>query len=124
MASASTDAAVAFPLALSPEGEAAMVSSYVSAAEQLIEELLFTDPGERLNRPTLGCGVIELVFGALTDELRASTQFQVASRLQQWLGDVIRVISVTVGGTGSELDVTVSYQLVGSAEARQVTFTR
>ena len=119
-----TELATAFPLALGPRGNTAMTALPREAAEQLIEELLFTDPGERLNRPTLGAGVIELIFDALTDELRRAAEFQVTSALQHWLADVIRVTSVTTVGSGSELEVTVSYRLAGAAEAYTVGFRR
>jgi phage baseplate assembly protein W len=120
----SNDVAVAFPLALGPSDGTQMTTSRAAAAEQLIEQLLFTDRGERLNRPDLGCGLIELVFDALSDELRTATQFQVASALQHWLGDVVRVTSVVTGGSDAELDVTVSYQPVGASETRTATFRR
>lgn len=116
--------AVSFPLTIGPDGYAATTASRQLAAEQLIEQVLFTDPGERLNEPTLGCRLLELVFDALTDELKAATQFQVSSRLQAWLSDVIKVISVDVDGNDSQLDVTVVYQLLPSGTPRTAVFRR
>jgi phage baseplate assembly protein W len=115
---------VAFPLALGPDGATRMVSVQRTAVEQLIEQLLFTNPGERLNRPDLGCGLMELVFGALENELVTATQFQVKAELQKWLGDLLTVVSVTVGVSGSELDVAVVYQLPDVAGVTTVTFQR
>lgn len=114
--------AVAYPLDVAAGGRTRMTGDPVVAAEQLIEQLLFTAPGERVNRPTLGCGLIELLFDATTDELRAATEFQVKAALQQWLGTVIRVISVVVGGRASELDVTITYQLVDSPQPHTAVF--
>ena len=119
-----TQLAPAFPLALGARGNTEMVAVPQVVAEQLIEELLFTDPGERLNRPTLGGGVIRLVFDALSDELRRAAEFQIATSLQQWLADVIRVVSVVTEVSGSELEVTVSYQLAGTAATYEVKFRR
>ena len=39
----------------------------------LIEQLLFTAPGERVNRPTFGSGLLQLVFAPNSPELAAAT---------------------------------------------------
>lgn len=116
--------AVAFPLHLDASGVAARVSSLTVETEQLIEELLFTALGERLNRPDLGCGLLELVFQPASDELAAATQFQVTAELQKWLGDLIRVISVTTEARGAELITTVTYALVANGVAQTAVFVR
>lgn len=116
--------AVRFPLRVGDDGTTETVASRKVAVEALLEELLFTDPGERLNRPDLGCGVIELIFDALSDELRTAAQFQILSSLQKWLGDVARVTSVTANAVGTELEINVSYQLAGEASLREATFGR
>jgi phage baseplate assembly protein W len=116
--------AVAFPLIVGPDGYAVTTASRQTAAEQLIEELLFTDAGERLNQPALGCGLIDLVFDSLTDELKAATQFQVSSRLQAWLADVIQVVSVVVEAAAPELEITVVYQLLPAGGVQTAVFRR
>jgi phage baseplate assembly protein W len=105
----------AYPLRVDQRGKTAEVPTARALAEQRIVQLLFTNPGERLNRPTLGAGLIQLLFGAASDEMRAAVQFQVMSSLQQWLGTVINVISVEASGADGELDVTVTYQLRGDS---------
>ena len=75
----------------------------------LIEQLLFTSPGERVNRPTFGCGLNQLVFAPNSPELAAATQFLVQGALQQWLGDLIVVNSVQVESVDATLSATVSY---------------
>jgi phage baseplate assembly protein W len=115
---------VDFPLHLDHAGSAARVATPVDEAERLIEELLFTALGERVNRPDLGCGLLELVFDPLTDELRAATQFQVTSQLQKWLSDVIRVMSVTIVPGDARLTVTVVYALPVESAPRTVEFVR
>jgi phage baseplate assembly protein W len=116
-------ASVAFPLAVDRHGATELTPQLAAAAEQLIEQLLFTNPGERLNRPTLGAGAIELVFDSLTDELRTATQHQIMSGLQQWVGDVIRVTAVTAASVESTLQVDVTYVLAG-VQTRTARFTR
>jgi phage baseplate assembly protein W len=115
---------VAFPLALDAEGHTAAARTARAAAEQLIEEVLFTNPGERLNRPTFGSGLLKLVFGAATEELRTATQFQVSAQLQHWLPPTIVIAGVQVGGTGPEIDITVSYRLAGIDGVQTASFTR
>lgn len=85
----------------------------------LIEEVLFTSPGERVNRPDFGCGVMQLVFAPNSAELAATTQFVVQGALQQWLGDLIAVESVTVESVDSTLRIQVQYQ-VRRTQTRQV----
>ncbi|MEL6763593.1 MAG: GPW/gp25 family protein, partial [Cyanobacteria bacterium J06607_6] len=57
----------------------------------MIEQLLFTNPGERVNRPTFGSGLQQLIFAPNSPELAATLQYTLQAALQQWLGDVIEV---------------------------------
>jgi uncharacterized protein len=75
----------------------------------LIEQVLFTSPGERVNRPTFGSGVMRLVFEPNSDALATATQQLVQGALQQWLGDLIQIEAVEVNNTDSTLEVTVQY---------------
>lgn len=87
----------------------------------LIEQVLFTTPGERVNRPTFGSGLMQLVFAPNSDTLAAATQFAVQAALQQWLGDRIDVKAVEVVPEDSRLTVTVRYasRLTGVETAAQ-----
>src|SRR5690348_15588357 len=62
----------------------------------LILQVLFTNPGERVNLPEFGVGIQRLVFAPNSDALRSSTQFLVSANLQRWLGDRIDVEQVNV----------------------------
>ena len=75
----------------------------------LIEQVLLTAPGERVMRPTFGSGVLQLVFGAASPEIAATTQFLIQGALQQWLSDVITVDAVDVQVQDSALLITVQY---------------
>lgn len=75
----------------------------------LIESVLFTRPGERVNRPTFGSGVDRLVFAPAGDETTHTTRALVQAALQQWLGDQIRVDEIGVVADDSRLTVTVVY---------------
>ena len=85
----------------------------------LIEQVLFTSPGERVNRPTFGSGLLKLVFEPNSASLAGVTQLNVQSAIQQWLGDLIQLEGVTVESKDSTLTVTVQY-LVRRTQQRQV----
>jgi hypothetical protein len=90
----------------------------------LIEQVLFTNPGERVNRPTFGCGVMQLVFAPNSDELASATQFLIQGALQQWLGDLIQVNAVQVTNLDSTLEVTVQYTVRRTQASRTASFVR
>ncbi len=90
----------------------------------MIEQVLFTSPGERVNRPTFGSGLLQMVFQPNSSELAAATQFMVQGALQQWLRDVIQVESVEVRSVEASLVVTVTYVIIRSQQRRTTEFVR
>jgi hypothetical protein len=90
----------------------------------LVEQVLFTSPGERVNRPTFGSGLVQLVFAPASDELTTVTQFLVQGALQQWVGELIQVEDVDVAVRDGELSVTVAYRIRATGSPRTATFTR
>jgi len=90
----------------------------------LIEQVLFTAPGERVNRPDFGSGLQRLVFAPNSDELAAATQFLVQGSLQQWLGDLIEVNEVDVQNEDSTLLITVQYIIRRTQQQQTAQFTR
>jgi hypothetical protein len=90
----------------------------------MIEQILFTIPGERVNRPTFGSGLSQLVFGPNSPELASAVQVLVQGALQQWLGDVIQVNSLQVTSDEARLTVTVSYIILRSQRQATAQLTR
>jgi phage baseplate assembly protein W len=90
----------------------------------LIEQVLFTSPGERVNRPTFGSGLLRQVFAPNGDVVATAVQFTVQGSLQQWLGDRIQVESVDVVSQDSTLTVTVVYRLRRDGQRRTAELTR
>jgi len=90
----------------------------------LIEQVLFTAPGERVNRPDFGSGLLQLVFAPNSDELAAATQFLVQGALQQWLGALIQVDAVQVDNQDSTLHVTVQYTVRRTQQQQVSEFVR
>lgn len=90
----------------------------------LIEQVLFTSPGERVNRPTFGSGVMQLLFAPNNDALATATQLTVQGALQQWLGDRIMVEAVSVENEDATLRVQVRYVIRQTQERRVAEFVR
>ena len=90
----------------------------------LIEQVLFTAPGERVNRPTFGSGVMQLVFAPNSDALASATQQLVQGALQQWLGDLIQVQSVEVQNEDATLRIQIQYIVRRTKQAQVAQFTR
>jgi phage baseplate assembly protein W len=90
----------------------------------LIEQVLFTSPGERVNRPTFGCGLMQLIFSPSSDELATATQYLVHGSIQQWLGDLIQVNEVTVSSEESTINVTVKYTVRKTKDSKVDEFSR
>lgn len=90
----------------------------------LIEEVLFTAPGERVNRPSFGSGLMQMVFAPNSSELATATQFLVQGALQQWLGDRIQIEMVKIEAIDSTLRVTVQYLINKNQEQRVAEYSR
>ena len=90
----------------------------------MIEGFLFTSPGERVNRPDFGSGLLGMVFEPNSPELAAALQHTVQAGLLRWLGDVIDVRAVEVTSRDATLRVVVKYVVRRNGEERTQTFER
>jgi phage baseplate assembly protein W len=88
----------------------------------MIEQILFTSPGERVNRPTFGSGTAQLVFAPNSDVLAGAQQQAIQAGLQQWLSDLIRVQSVTVSANDATLQITVVYTVIQTQQRQTQQF--
>ena len=109
---------VNFPFQFDSQGRTADTDD-LDYIRDLIHQVLFTNPGERVNRPTFGSGLLQLAFAPNSDALAATTQALVQGALQQWLGDLILVEAIDVENEEAILRVTVQY-VVRRTQARQV----
>src|ERR1700747_1594226 len=91
---------IAYPLNFDERGRTGDADDNAHIRE-MIEQVLFTSPGERVNRPNFGSGLMQLVFAPNSPELAAATQFSVQGALQEWLGDLILVEAVNAEREGS-----------------------
>jgi phage baseplate assembly protein W len=90
----------------------------------MIEELLFTSPGERLNRPDFGSGLLQMVFAPNSPELASALQFTTQAALQRHLGDLIDLHDLEVRAEDAKLFVTVKYVVRRTQQANTETFVR
>lgn len=89
---------------------------------QLVEQVLFTSPGERVNLPDFGSGLLQLPFAPNSLEMAAATQFSVQAALQKWLSSYIKVQSVVASVQEAVLTVTVTYSLLNTDVTQVQTF--
>lgn len=88
----------------------------------LIEQVLFTAPGERVMRPDFGSGLLGLVFEPNSSTLAATTQVLVQGALQQHLSHLIALHAVEVEPLDATLQVRVQYVVLRDRSAQQATF--
>lgn len=114
---------IKFPYQFNGEGRTAATDDNTHIRD-MIEQVLFTTPGERVNRPAFGSGLLQLVFQPNSDELASATQFLAQGALQQWLGDLIEVNTVDVMNEDATLQVTVVYTVRRTQQRVTAQFTR
>jgi phage baseplate assembly protein W len=115
---------VSLPYRVDGRGRTAEAENSDAHIRDLIEAVLFTVPGERVNRPDFGCGLLAFVFAPNSVELAATLQALVQGALQQWLGGLIRIEEVDVDSVDSTLTVEVRYSVLATQMSRTASFTR
>ena len=110
---------IRYPFAIDPGlGRLAEETNYDEHIKQLILQVLFTAPGERINRPDFGCGVKRLVF-APNDPVTASlAQVTIFQALNRWLGAAINVQDVKATAVNERLEIKIAYWLKTRHERR------
>jgi phage baseplate assembly protein W len=114
---------VAFPFRFDSRGQTASTDDK-DHIRDMIHQLIFTNPGERVNRPDFGSGLLQLVFAPNSPELAATVQFTLQAAIQRWLGDVIEIRNLEVQASDSTLTVDLKYVIRRTNEQQTVTLTR
>jgi phage baseplate assembly protein W len=112
---------IAFPYQIDGGGRTALATDD-DHIRDMIQQLLFTSAGERVNRPTFGTALQQLVFAPNSPEVAAATQFLVQGALQQYLGDLIVIEQVSVDSEDATLSVTVTYMVRRTQQRDSTTF--
>lgn len=106
-----------FPFHIDGRGRTAEADD-AEYVRDLIAQVLFTSPGERLNRPDFGSGLLALTFAPNSDELAAAVRFAVEANLQRLLPEVVEPREVAVEADGATLRVAVRYLIRARGEER------
>jgi uncharacterized protein len=109
-----------FPIRVDARGRTAETAED-DHIRDLIQQVLFTNPGERVNRPDFGCGLKQVIFRPNSDALATATRFLVHGALQRWLDHLIEIERVDVASDEATLIVTVVFRKHGGL-AREVRF--
>jgi Bacteriophage baseplate protein W len=112
-----------FPYHFDGRGRTAS-TTYGEHVRDMIEQLLLTNTGERVNRPDFGGGLLNLVFAPNSPELATAVEFTLQGNLQRWLGDVITVSRVEVTSEDAVLRVELDYVVRATGETRSDAFER
>jgi phage baseplate assembly protein W len=112
-----------YPLHFDGRGRTALTTDDEHVRD-LIEQLLLTTPGERVNRPTFGSGALGLVFAPAGDALAAATRLSIEAALTEWLGDLIEVVEVEVTSEDSTLRLDIRYVIRRTGEEALATVVR
>lgn len=88
-----------------------------------IEQVLFTNPGERVNLPEFGCGIRRFIFAGNSDVLAATMQFTVMQSLERWMGNVIKVDQVNVKNIEETLYIEIIFTKKETRERMRTGFS-
>jgi Bacteriophage baseplate protein W len=90
----------------------------------MLEQLIFTSPGERVNRHDFGSGILQLIFAPNSPELAATLQYTMQAAIQRWLGDVVGVTNLDVQSVDSTLTIDIQYLVRRTNQTQTAHFTR
>lgn len=110
-----------FPFHIDRWGHTAS-TDYANHIRDLIEQLLFTNPGERVNRPDFGSGLLTLIFSPNSPELATAIQAIAAAAIERWLSDLIDLQTLDVKSEDASLHVVVQYVVRSTGDAQTATF--
>jgi phage baseplate assembly protein W len=113
----------AFPFQFDMRGRTATTDD-ATHIRDMVEQLLFTAPGERVNRPDFGSGLLQMVFAPNSSELAAALQFTTQASVQRYLGDLIDLQQLEVTVQDATLSVTVKYVIRATQQQQTNTFVR
>ncbi|MGF6754543.1 GPW/gp25 family protein [Paraburkholderia sp. GAS334] len=105
-----------FPVELVDDGTGGprfALARYEESVRQSVVIILSTARGERVMRPTFGCGLHELVFAVNNSATRGMAAFHVREALREWEPriDVLRVDASSGGEHGEQLLIDLDYRV-------------
>ena len=112
-----------FPYHIDGRGRSAETSDD-DHIRDMIEQFIFTNAGERVNRPDFGSGLQQLIFAPNSPELASTLQFTMQAGLTRWLGDLIDLQMLDVQSDDSKLYITIQYIVRRTNEAHVAQLER
>jgi uncharacterized protein len=112
---------IAFPFRIDQRGRTA-AASYDEHVRDLVEQLIFSGPGERVMRPDFGCGLLDLVFASSSPEIAATLEVSVQAALDRWLGELIDVRALDVESEHGTVRVHLAYVVRATGHERADVF--
>jgi len=110
---------IAYPIAIDvPLGRLAEETDYAAHVDQLIRQLLFTSPGERINLPEFGCGIKRMVFAPNSEATASLVQVIIFESMKRWLDPVLSVTDVKATAMEERLEIRIAYILKARQERR------
>jgi phage baseplate assembly protein W len=116
----------AFPFRIDAASGQAARASYQDHVDQMIRQVLLTDPGDRVCLPTFGAGLRRLLFAPITAQFQATATMVITQALNTWLGNQITVKNVSVvtpastaGVADGTVTVSISYVLIETQSVQQ-----
>ena len=105
-----------YPWRIGADGRTALESGD-DHLKSMIEQVLLTSPGERVNRPDFGGGLYRLVFAPNSPELAATLQLTLQAGIQRYLADVVAVGGLVVQSVDDQLLIQVPFQSADTGSA-------
>jgi len=115
---------LAFPFSIGSDGRSSGATTLDDQVLQELQQLVLTDPGERLFLPAFGGGVNRLLFEAINTNTAAVAQSTLTNAIQTWLATRVNLQSVNVSTSGSAISITITYQVAGATSTVQAVFQR
>jgi len=115
---------LAFPFSIGADGRSAGAITLDDQVLQELQQLVLTDPGERLFLPTFGGGVNRLLFEAINTNTAAVAQSTLTNAIQTWLSGRVNLQNVNVSTSGSAISIIITYQVAGTTSTVQAVFQR
>lgn len=110
---------IKYPLAIDKgTGEVSNENNYSAHIEQLIRQVLLTNPGERVNRADFGCGIRQMIFAPNSEITASLTQITILQALDKWLGSVIETNHIKVKAEDEILEISIVYTIKSRQERK------
>jgi phage baseplate assembly protein W len=91
---------------------------YGAHVDQMIRQVLLTNPGERINLPEFGCGLRRMVFAPNNPASASMLKVTILQALERWLGTLVKVEDAEIDAVEETLTVRLRYTLLARQERR------